>query len=269
MGRFAKVCATLVICASLAPAPAFAQEGSITGTVRDSGGGVLPGVSVEVASPALIERVRVASTDGNGVYRIISLRPGTYVGTFTLTGFASVRREGIELTGAFTATVNAEMRVGSLQETLTVTAATPIVDTQAAQQQRVLNSEVVEAIPTARTIQALAELVPGVTTSGTHDVGGTALLGQQQYSLHGSNTDDYRIVIDGFVMGNGYQSFTGFIPNLGSTQEVTIQTGAAQADQWSGGVQLNVTPKDGGNSFKGSFFASGPTTGWQTANYTH
>ena len=268
MGRFAKVCATLVICASFTPALAFAQEGSITGTVRDSGGGVLPGVSVEVTSPALIEKVRVATTDGNGVYRVVSLRPGTYVVTFTLTGFASVRREGIELTGAFTATVNAEMRVGSLQETLTVTAATPIVDTQAAQQQRVLNSEVVEAIPTARTIQTLAELVPGVTTNGTHDVGGTALLGQQQYSVHGSLTDDYRIVVDGFVMGNGYQSFTGFIPNLGSTQEVTIQTGAAQADQWSGGVQLNVTPKDGGNTFKGSFFANGATSGWQSDNYT-
>jgi len=105
--------------ATFAAVPAFAQEGSITGTVRDSGGGVLPGVAVEVASPALIEKVRVASTDGNGVYRIVSLRAGIYVVTFTLTGFASVRREGIELTGAFTATVNAEMRVGSIQETLT------------------------------------------------------------------------------------------------------------------------------------------------------
>src|SRR2546422_10323202 len=104
MGRFAKVCGTLVICASFAAAPAFAQEGSITGTVRDSGGGVLPGVAVEVASPALIEKVRVATTDGNGVDRIVSLRPGIYDVTFTPTRFASGEREGIELTRAVTAT---------------------------------------------------------------------------------------------------------------------------------------------------------------------
>ena len=268
MSRFAKVFVALVTCVCLFPALASAQEGSITGTIKDSSGAVLPGVTVEAASPALIEKVRAVTTDAGGLYRIISLRPGTYTVTFTLPGFSGVRREGIELAGAFTATINAEMKVGSVQETVTVTGETPIVDVQSVKQQRVINSEVISAIPSARTVQTLALLVPGVSTTGTHDVGGTALLGQQQYSVHGSRTDDYRVLVDGFIMGNGYQSYTGFIPNIGSTQEVTVQTGAAQADQWSGGVQLNVIPKDGGNGFKGSMFVNGATSSWQADNFT-
>jgi hypothetical protein len=268
MTRFGKVLATVVIGACFAAAPAYAQEGSITGVVRDSQGGVLPGVTVEAASPALIEKSRVVTTDANGLYRIISLRPGVYAVTFTLPGFTGVRRENIELTGAFTATINAEMQIGGVQETITVTGESPVVDVQGVKQQRVLSSEVVSAIPSARTVQTLALLVPGVSTTGTHDVGGTALLGQQQYVVHGSNTGDYRVMVDGFIMGNAYQSFTGFQPNLGATQEVTVQTGAAQADQWSGGVQLNVTPKDGGNAVRGSVFANGSTGAWQSDNFT-
>ncbi|MEQ1575957.1 MAG: carboxypeptidase-like regulatory domain-containing protein, partial [Vicinamibacterales bacterium] len=111
------------------PAAAYAQA-SITGVVRDTSGAVLPGVTVEAASPVLIEKVRSVATDGNGLYRIVDLRPGTYTVTVTLPGFSTVRREGIELTGNFTATVNAEMRVGSLEETITVTGASPIVDVQ-------------------------------------------------------------------------------------------------------------------------------------------
>jgi hypothetical protein len=256
--------------ATLIPSGAFAQDASITGTVRDSLGAVLAGVTVEASSPALIEKVRVVTTDGSGQYRIVSLRPGTYVVTFTLQGFSVVRREGIELTGSFTATVNADLRVGQLAETVTVTGESPVVDVQSVKQQRVLSSDVVAAIPSARTVQTLAVLVPGVVVggSGTHDVGGTGLLGQQQYIVHGSNTNDYRVQVDGFLMGNAYQSFTGFQPNVGSSQEVNIQIGGAQADQWSGGVQLNVVPKDGGNNFAGSFFANGTTSGLQSDNFT-
>ena len=258
----------LVTSACLFPAPAFAQDGSITGAVKDSSGAVLPGVTIEAASPVLIEKVRSVTTDAGGLYRITNLRPGTYTVAFMLPGFGSVKREGIELTTGFTATINAEMKVGSVQETVTVTGETPVVDVQSVKQQRVMSSEVVSAIPSARTVQTLAQLVPGVTHTNAHDVGGTALLGQQQYAVHGSGTNDYRVMVDGFNMGNGYQSFTGFIPNIGATQETTIQTGAAQADQWSGGVQLNVIPKDGGNAFKGSMFVNGATSSWQADNFT-
>src|SRR5580765_2692449 len=107
---------------------AASAQAVIAGTVRDSSGAVLPGATVEAASPALIEKVRSAATDGTGQYRIENLRPGTYVVTFTLSGFSTVKREGIELTGSFTATVNAELKVGSVAETITVTGETPVVD---------------------------------------------------------------------------------------------------------------------------------------------
>src|SRR2546428_1028045 len=245
------------------PHSAVAQNTGIAGAVRDTSGGVIPGVTVEASSPVLIEKVRTAVTDSQGLYSIVDLRPGVYTVTFTLPGFTTVRREGIELTGSFTATVNADMRVGGLEETVTVSGQAPLVDVQSVKQQRVLSDEVVAAIPSGRTIQTLAVLVPGVSNASPygHDVGGTALLGQQQYVAHGSDFNEYRVQVDGFILGNAYQSFTGFIPNLGSSQEVTIQMGSAQADQWSGGVLMNVVPKDGGNTYAGSFFINGATSG--------
>src|SRR4051812_43833848 len=106
----------------LLPATAWAQAdtGNIAGVVRDTSGAVMPGVTVEAASPALIEKVRAVITDNQGLYRIVDLRPGTYSVTFTLPGFSSVRREGVALSTGFTANVNAELKVGSLEETITV-----------------------------------------------------------------------------------------------------------------------------------------------------
>src|SRR2546430_12393887 len=117
----------VIVWLAMIPASAYAQ-GTITGTVKDTSGAVLPGVTVEAASPVLIEKVRAAVTDGTRQYRIVDLRPGTYTVTFTLTGVSTVKREDIELTGAFTATVNADLKVGTVQETITVTGETPIVD---------------------------------------------------------------------------------------------------------------------------------------------
>jgi hypothetical protein len=105
------------------PRGGWAQSatGSIAGIVRDATGAVLPGVTVEAASPALIEKVRTVVSDGEGQYKVVDLRPGTYSVTFSLAGFSNVKREGVELTTGFTATVNADMKVGSLEETITVT----------------------------------------------------------------------------------------------------------------------------------------------------
>ena len=152
----------------LLPTAASAQA-VITGIVRDSSGAILPGVTVEATSPALIEKVRSAVSDGSGLYRIEDLRPGTYAVTFTLTGFSVFKREGIELTGSFTATINAELRVGALEETITVTGESPIVDVQSARRQLTLNSDVIRSIPTIRNYNAVVLLVPGVTTN-TNDV---------------------------------------------------------------------------------------------------
>ena len=157
-------------CLVLLPAAAFAQAG-IAGNVKDSSGAVLPGVTVEAASPALIEKTRSVVTDGGGNYKIENVRPGTYSVTFTLPGFNTVKREGIELAGSFVATVNADMKVGAIEETITVTGETPIVDIQSTARQQVLNKDVIEAIPTGRSYSALGVLLPGVN-SNAQDVGG-------------------------------------------------------------------------------------------------
>ena len=152
-----------------------ATSGAIAGIVKDATGAVLPGVTVEATSPILIEKVRTAVTDGSGQYKIVELRPGTYTVTFKLPGFSTVERAGIELTAGFTAPVNADLRVGSVEETITVSGASPVVDTQNVRTQTLLTREVLEALPTAKTIQGFAALTVGAVATGSqtvHDVGG-------------------------------------------------------------------------------------------------
>src|SRR5438132_6039168 len=132
----------ILTAAVLLPSLAFAQ-GTLTGTVRDQSGAVLPGVTVEASSPALIEKVRTAVTDGAGQYRITGLNPGTYSLTFMLAGFNVVRREGVELGGTATLTIPIDMRVGALAEAITVTGETPVVDVQTVQRQTVLSADVI------------------------------------------------------------------------------------------------------------------------------
>ena len=169
----ARLVVVVVSCVLFLPslASAQAETGNIAGVVRDPSGAVLPGVTVEAASPALIEKVRVVVTDSQGLYRIVDLRPGVYTVTFTLPGFSTFRREGIELTTTFTATVNAEMRVGALEETITVTGETPVVDVQGTTQERVINREILDTIPSGRNAFNYAALIPGIVAS-QQDVGG-------------------------------------------------------------------------------------------------
>src|SRR6267378_4303800 len=157
----------LVLGAILVLPSAAAAQGSVAGIVKDSSGAVLPGVTVEAASPALIEKTRTVVTDGTGQYRIENLRPGMYSVSFVLAGFSTVRREGVELAGAFVASINAEMRVGALAETLTVTGETPIVDVQSTTRQKVLDHSVIDAIPAGRGPQQLAVLIPGISAAGS------------------------------------------------------------------------------------------------------
>jgi hypothetical protein len=195
------VARTLVVLAAwmaLTPAVARAQA-VITGSVKDTSGAVLPGVTVEATSPALIEKVRSAVSDGSGTYRIEDLRPGLYTVTFTLPGFSTFERGGVELTGSFTATINAELRVGTVQETVTVTGESPIVDVQSARRQTTLSNEVLKAIPTVRSYNALVVVVPGVVTN-TNDVAtGTATT---QFPIHGGRNNEGRMTIDGLNVGN-------------------------------------------------------------------
>ena len=268
MPRIVKLTFTVLGIAALLPAAASAQDASIAGAVTDTTGGVLPGVTVVASSPALIEGSRTVVTDGAGAYRVVSLRPGTYSVTFTLPGFSTVVREGVELEGSFAAAVDVQLSVGSVEETVTVTGAAPVVDVQQAQQQEVFDSTVLDAIPTGRTVQNVAVLVPAVVSSQPSGVGGTDLLDLAQLSVHGGETDDFRIQSDGFILGNAYQSYNGFVPNLGATAETTVNTAGVGSDWWGSGVVLNVIPKEGGNEYSGELFLTGATSDWQSDNLT-
>src|SRR5687767_10341654 len=157
----------------LLSSPAYAQA-TLTGVVRDASGAVLPGVTVEATSPALIEKVRSVVSDDSGQYRIVDLRPGTYSVTFTLPGFSTVRREGIELSGTFVATVNGDLKVGALEETITVTGETPIVDVQSAKVQQTMSKDILNAIPSSRNVNGIQALIPGMNqTTDSGNITGT------------------------------------------------------------------------------------------------
>jgi hypothetical protein len=257
-----------VLAFSLIPAAALAQ-GSITGVVKDSSGALLPGVTVEASSPALIERVRSTVTGSTGQYRIVDLRPGTYTVTFALPGFSSYKREGIELTGSFTATIDADLKVGSVAETVTVTGQSPIVDVQAVSQQRVISKDVIDAIPAGRGQSALAVLIPGMVTGG-QDVGGQNTQSLSAISIHGGRGTDQRQAVDGLTVRNvaGQGNSTNTVIDVGSSQEMTIDYAAGSAEAITGGVLFNFIPKEGGNRFSGSFFGTQTSGSFQNSNFT-
>ncbi len=269
MRILARLLRTVLFVVAMAPSAAFAQA-SIAGTVRDSSGAVLPGATVEAASPTLIEKVRTAVTDGTGQYKIENLRPGTYAVTFSLTGFSAVKRDGIELAGSFAATVNAELKVGSVEETITVSGESPIVDVQSGNRQKVLSSEVLTGIPTGRTQFTAATLIPGMNLNN-QDVGGTNIINTTggSMTIHGSNANDQRVMIDGLSTANSELAgqASNFLPNMGSTQEMSVDYSAGTADQMTGGVRINMLPREGGNTFKGSIFATGSNSSFQADNY--
>jgi hypothetical protein len=254
--------------AVLLPAVAFAQ-GAITGVVKDESGALLPGVTVEASSPVLIEKARSAVTDGAGQYRIVDLRPGTYTVTFSLSGFSQYKRDGIELTGSFTATVDADLKVGSVAETITVAGQSPIVDVQTVAQQRVISKDVVDAIPAGRGQSALAVLIPGMVTGG-QDVGGQNTQSLSAISIHGGRGTDQRQAVDGLTLRNvaGQGNSTNTVVDFGSSQEMTIDYAAGSAEVITGGVLFNFIPKEGGNSFSGSFFGAQTGASFQNSNFT-
>ena len=260
----------------LAPSLAMAQTGSIAGVVKDTTGSILPGVMVEASSPALIEKVRTATTDEKGQYKIIDLRPGIYTVKFTLPGFSIVKREGIELTTQFTAPVSAELRVGAITETVTVMGESPVVDTQRVQQVKVMTRDVIDAVPTGKTFQNIGVLVPGVvvgaggTGATPYDVGGSSGEQQVQMAIHGGATADMVVQMDGMRFNNlcGSGSYTGVSGNDGGVEQIAFETGAISAEMGTGGIRVNLIPKDGGNTFKGGFFLNGTTGSFQSNNLT-
>jgi hypothetical protein len=253
------ICAAFVILSL--PALAWAQA-SIAGSVRDTSGAMLPGVTVEASSDALIEKTRSVVTDGAGQYRIIDLPPGTYAVAFTLSGFKTVRREGIVLQGAFAAQVNTDLQVGGLEETITVSGESPIVDVVNNRSQFVADRDILDSIPTpVRNTPLRALLLPGTQVV-------PFVLGQYTMSVNGSSSADTVIAIDGMRVNNlcGSGQYSGFYMNDAAVEEVTFTTGAESAEMQNGGLRINSTPKDGGNTFAGTFFTYGAGSALQADN---
>ena len=263
---FARRSVAALLVVLLLPAAAFAQA-AITGVVRDTSGAVLPGVTVEAASPVLIERTRSVVSDDTGQYRIVDLRPGTYAVTFTLPGFNTVKREGIELSGDFVATVSVELRVGALEETVTVTGESPIVDVQSARVQTVIDRDVIAAIPSSRNATGIQSLVPGMSSNG--DSGGiTGGTGGTAGNIHGARASDSRTLHDGINTGWAGANSNAAISNVAGSQEVVLTTSGGLGEAETAGAILNVIPRDGGNTFSGTFFMSGANGSMQGSNYT-
>jgi hypothetical protein len=269
--RYTTRAAVLALVLTAIPSFLHAQTlGTVAGVVKDASGAVLPGVTVEAASPALIEKVRTATTDGSGLYRIVNLPPGKYTVTFSLTGFNQVRREGVDVSASFTATIDAEMRVGALQETITVTGETPVVDLQSAAQTRAMTAQAFKELPSSGSWIQMAALVPAVRAQ-VQDVGG--ILGDQtgaQVSAHGSLNGDGVSMIDGLRIGNMYLSSN--LTNMSLSpllfDQVDVQLSGQVAESSTNGVIMNAIPRAGGNTFSGSALVNGSAPSLQGDNVT-
>ena len=253
----------------LLPVVASAQA-TISGLVKDASGAVLPGVTVEASSPALIEKVRTTVTDGTGQYTIPDLQPGIYSVKFTLTGFAPVERAGVELAGTFTARINADLRVGGLEETIKVTGETPVVDVQSTQQERVLDREILDSLPNAGLRTALGVLIPSVDFR-RQDVGGAGVRAVTGNMVaHGARSEDAGTTLNGMTIatfGTGAATATIFLNPMG-IQEMAIDTGSNDATLNAGGVRTNYTLREGGNAFHGVVFGAYAPGGLQSNNLT-
>ena len=253
-----------LVCLVLFPLAASAQS-SLAGLVRDESGGVLPGVTVEAASPVLIEKVRTGVTDEQGRYRIVDLRPGPYRITFTLTGFSTVVREGVDVPTNVTVTINADLKVGTLQETITVSGAAPVVDVQQVSRTQVMTRDIIDALPNSRNIMSVGQMVLGVR-SATPDIGGSRTMEQPSMRTHGVNNRETMQLVDGMQV----QSAEGGMPlsywDDALQSEVSVTTSGIPADTSGGGMRLNAIPKDGGNVVSGNVFLGGTNGPWQSLN---
>src|SRR5438132_1501274 len=264
-----------LIAAALAglPAAAFAQTGSssIAGVVKDSSGAVMPGVTVEAASSVLIEKVRSTVTDTTGQYRIVDLRPGTYSVTFTLNGFTSVKREGVELTSEFVASVNAEMTVGQLAETITVAGETPIVDVQSAKRVRTIDNDLIQAIPAAKGYASYMLLMPSMVTSGGGINNVQLSPGMIVFGGNGGRGNEGRAQVDGLNTGASLNGggVSGYRQDMENAAEIAMTISGGLGESEVGGPAMNIIPRTGGNRLTAHYFGTGLFGPWmQSDNFT-
>ena len=254
-----------LVCLGIFPLVASAQS-SIVGLVRDESGGVLPGVTVEAASPVLIEKVRTGVTDDQGRYRIVDLRPGIYRLTIALAGFSTMVRDGLELPTNFTLTINADLKVGSLQETVTVSGQTPVVDVQQASRTQVMTRDLLDSLPVSRNILSVGQVVPGIR-SNVPDIGGSRVSEQVGMRARGVSQRYTAQLVDGMSI-QYWGSDGGYLHywNDNLAAEISITTSAIPADTEQGGIRLNSIPRDGGNIMTGAIFLGGSDGSWQSKN---
>ena len=261
----------VAVIAFLLLAPALASAQAIGGSVTDLTGGVLPGVTVEVRSPALIEQVRTAFADASGQYLITALESGTYSVTFTLPGFSTVLREDVVLTSGFTATVDAQLTVGGIEETITVSGESPTVDVQSVAQTEVIERAVIDAIPTAKEWQNIILMLPGVSSNrgADADVGGQQGQTFSNLAYHGSAFNDQKFFVDGFdiqgATARGTNNFSFMDENY---SEYVTDVGGQTAETLVGGVSINFIPRNGSNVFSGSFYGNFTNTDLASDNMT-
>jgi hypothetical protein len=238
--------------AVLLPSVAAAQ-GTLTGTVKDGSGAVLPGVTVEATSPAIQGGVRTVVTDGSGIYRIVELSPGIYELTFTLTGFNVVKRSEIQLQGSAVLTIPVEMKVGNLQETITVTGETPVVDLQSVKRETVMDSEFVQSVPGARTVGNLLNATPGLTVDNN---GLNATPTMTFFSARGGQTNEGRMTVNGLTVAAAFNGggVSSYILDTVNTDEVSVSVSGGMGESDVGGPVMNLVPRAGGNSFRGQAF---------------
>jgi Carboxypeptidase regulatory-like domain/TonB dependent receptor len=252
---------------SIALVPDVLAQSSFTGVVKDQSGAVLPGVTVEASSAVLIERSRSTLTNESGAYTIVDLRPGTYTLSFSLPGFKTVKRD-VELAANFVATINAEMTVGAVEETITVQAESPVVDLTTNTKANILPRDVLDSLPTAHTIQSVGQTVVGVTLDAP-DVAGSRAMQQTYFTVHGTGVAQTSVQVDGMIV-NGLQgdgAVQSYMNDAGNEQMV-YQTGGGAAESPTGGLKLNLSPKEGGNAIHGSIFTGFESNSLQSDNMT-
>ena len=268
MTRFVRIVLSATVLLHLSASLALAQA-TIAGVVRDSSGAVLPGVTVEATSPSLTEKVRTALSDGAGQYRIVTLPPGDYVVTFSLTGFTTVKRDNVSVSGSGVIPINADLRLGSLQETVTVTGASPIVDTQTTRRETVVSADTINALPITRNYGGVLYATPGLTVQP--GVNNNALMpGMSLFSATGGISTEGRVFVDGVSVNGpfGQNSVTQFAFDVANAQEMQVMVGGGLGESETGGPIANIIPKSGGNAFSGNFFMSGTRSALQGDNVT-
>ena len=241
-------------------------QSTISGAVTDASGSIVPGARVEATSPALIEKSRVVTTDGQGRYAIIDVRPGIYTLTFTASGFSTVRKDNVEVPSNVTVNVSTAMVVGSVEQTLQVQATTPVVDVENVSHPTVLSRSDMDALPTARYMQSIGSYVPGVHLNSP-DIGGSQQIEQNYLSAHGNNSVHSTYLLDGMLINTNL--IDGQVQNYvdnSMIQEVTYSTSNFTAEVSAGGVLTNLVPKTGGNTFHGQLYAGGSDGAWQSSN---